>query len=66
MSFDGWLWVVSAALDDCTGGGCVWLGGTAEALRCQPGVADVPRIPDVMGEYPLMPAQMDCVDVMGI
>lgn len=25
-------------------------GGTAEALRCQPGVADVPRIADVMGE----------------
>ena len=26
-----------------------WVG-TAEALRCQPGVADVPRIADVMGE----------------
>ena len=24
--------------------------GVAEALRCQPGVADVPRIADVMGE----------------
>lgn len=23
--------------------------GTAEALRCQPGIADVPRIVDVMG-----------------
>lgn len=27
-----------------------FVGGTAEALRCQPGVADVPRIADVMGE----------------
>lgn len=25
-----------------------WGGGTAEALRCQPGVADVPRIADVL------------------
>ena len=24
------------------------LGGTAEALRCQPGIADVPRIADVL------------------